>query len=268
MGFMVAVSVVNSGHQAYWVSAGRSPATAERAAEAGLLDAGTLPNLTATCDAIISVCPPEFAEITAAQVAAQAFCGLYVDANAVSPERTRHICGLVTGAGADFVDGGIIGLPAKVRGHTWLYLSGPRAADAAQCFSAGPMETELIGDEPGRASAIKMCFAAWTKGSTALLCAILGAAGNLGVREELKRQSERNGPSWTETAVLIERAAPKAWRFTPEMREIAATFASAGMPAGFHEGSAEIYEKLAGFRGTSGAGIDEILAQLARTDKA
>jgi 3-hydroxyisobutyrate dehydrogenase-like beta-hydroxyacid dehydrogenase len=261
MGFIVALSAVNSGHEVYWVSEGRRRQTADRAAEAGLRDAGTLQRMCEICPAIVSVCPPEFAESTAAQAIAAGFRGLYIDANAIAPERARHISESVTEAGADFVDGGIIGLPSRKRNGTWLYLSGPRAADAAAYFSAGPLETELIGDQPGRASAIKMCFAAWTKGSTALLAAILGSAGRLGVLEELKTQWTRNGPSWAETSVLIERAGPKAWRFAPEMREIAATFASAGIPSGFHEASAEIYEKLAGFKDREPK-VEEILARL------
>jgi len=263
MGFMVALSAVNSGHQTYWASQNRSPATSRRATEAGLLDAGSIQDLCATCDAIASVCPPEFAESTAGQVTGHGFRGLYIDCNAISPERARRIGACLTQAGADFVDGGIIGLPTKVRGRTWLYLSGPRAADAAACFSAGPIETELLGDEPGRASALKMCFAAWTKGSTALLCAILGSAQRLGVIEELKRQWARNGPSWEDTAGHIERAAPKAWRWAPEMREIAETFASAGMPPGFHEGAAEIYSRLADFKDTPDIEIASLLARLA-----
>jgi 3-hydroxyisobutyrate dehydrogenase-like beta-hydroxyacid dehydrogenase len=266
MGITVALSAVNSGHQVYWVSSGRSSATAQRAAEAGLLDAGTLPNLCATAEVIVSICPPEFAEATAAQVAGQRFRGLYLDANAVSPQRARRIAACVTQAGADFVDGGIIGLPAKVRGKTWLCLSGPRAADAASCFSAGPLEIELLGDDPSRASALKMCFAAWTKGTTAMFCAILGAAHHLGVRDELQRQWALQGLPWTDATQKLERAAPKAWRWAPEMREIAETLASVGMQPGFHEAAAKLYEGLSGFKGSTDITLGAILARLDGTD--
>jgi len=262
MGFTVALSAVNSGHQVYWVSTGRSAASAQRAAEAGLLDAATLPYLCTTCEVIVSVCPPEFAEATAAKVAGCRFRGLYIDANAISPQRALRIAACITQAGADFVDGGIIGLPAKVRGKTCLCLSGPRAADAAACFSAGPLETELLGGEPGRASALKMCFAAWTKGTTAMLCAILGAAHQLGVLEELQRQWDLQGLPWTDAIQKLERAAPKAWRWAPEMREIAETLASAGMPTGFHEAAAEIYEKLTGFKDATDPDIAKILTRI------
>jgi 3-hydroxyisobutyrate dehydrogenase-like beta-hydroxyacid dehydrogenase len=262
MGFTVALSAVNSGHEVYWVSNGRSPATAQRAAEAGLLDSGSIANLCATAEVIVSICPPEFAEAIAAQVAGQGFRGLYLDANAISPQRVRRIAACVTQAGADFVDGGIIGLPARVRGKTWFCLSGPRAADAATCFSGGPLEIELLGDECDRASALKMCFAAWTKGTTAMLCAILGAADRLGVREELQRQWDLQGLPWTDATQKLERAAPKAWRWAPEMREIAETLASAGMQPGFHETAAKLYEGLSGFKGSTDVTLGAILARL------
>lgn len=262
MGFVVALSAVNSGHQVYWASAGRSPASAKRAAEAGLLDADTLPNLCATCEAIVSVCPPEFAEATAADVARLGFRGLYLDANAISPQRARRICAIITQAGGDFVDGGIIGLPAKVRGKTWLCLSGARAADAATCFSGGPLEVEVLGEEPDRASALKMVFAAWTKGTTAMLCAILGAADQLGVRDDLQRYWGFQGLPWEDATKKIERAAPKAWRWAPEMLEIAETLSSAGMPAGFHETAAHIYQELAGFKDAANTDLAAVLSRL------
>ncbi|MGH8246850.1 MAG: hypothetical protein ACREUU_10505, partial [Gammaproteobacteria bacterium] len=79
----------------------------------------------------------------------------------------------MTEAGVSFVDGGIIGRPAREPGQTWLYLSGPRARDIAACFAAGPLKSRVLGMTIGKASALKMCFAAYSKGTTALLCAIL-----------------------------------------------------------------------------------------------
>src|SRR5262249_23238031 len=147
-----------------------------------------------------------------------------VDANAISPERACGIARHLTKAGIDFVDGGIIGPSACRPRTTWLYLSGARAAEAASYFSAGPLEAEVIGTEPGRASALKMCFAAYSKGSTALLCALLAAARHFGVFEELKHQWTRNGPDFAAAEREIVRAAPKSWRFVEEMHEISATF--------------------------------------------
>jgi 3-hydroxyisobutyrate dehydrogenase-like beta-hydroxyacid dehydrogenase len=259
MGITVALSARNSGNEVYWASEGRSAATNARAGAAGLTDAGTLEKLCEICSVIVSVCPPENAEQVAGQVGECGYRGLYVDANAISPERVRCIAQRLQAAGAHFVDGGIIGPPATERNRTWLYLSGNRAAEVAACFSAGPIEVEVLDGGIGRASALKMCFAAYSKGSIALACAVLAAAEQLGVFEELQRQWARNGPSLPDLEREISRAAPKAWRFTSEMAEIAATFASAGVPADFHRAAEELFGRLKDFKNCDGVSLDAVL---------
>jgi hypothetical protein len=107
VGITVAISARNSGSGVFWVSVGRSAATAKRAAQGGLEDAGTLSRLCEICPVILSVCPPEFAERLAEEVAACSYRGLFVDASAISPERTRRIGGKIESNGARFVEGGI-----------------------------------------------------------------------------------------------------------------------------------------------------------------
>ncbi|MGD9049313.1 MAG: NAD(P)-binding domain-containing protein, partial [Anaerolineae bacterium] len=164
MGISIAASAQNSGCEVYWASDGRSEQTRQRAEEFSLLDAHTLENLCRTCSVIVSVCPPHAAEEVAEQVLAQRYARLYVDANAISPQRARQIGQEMADAGVAFVDGGIIGGPAWEPGQTWLYLSGDRAQAIADCFAAGPLETTVIGQAIGKASALKMSYAAWTKG--------------------------------------------------------------------------------------------------------
>jgi len=262
MGIVVAVSAINSGNEVFWASEARSTSTEERARRAGLHDAGTLARLCELCSIVVSVCPPEFAERIADQVARCSYQGTYVDANAISPERVQRIgCRLQEG-GAPFVDGGIIGPPAMTRNRTWLYLSGEHAAGVAPYFSSGPIEVEVLTGGIGRASALKMCFAAYSKGSIALASAVLAAAERLDVFQDLKRQWNRSGPSLPELEREISRAAPKAWRFTGEMYEIAATFQSAGMPAEFHQAAAEIFRRLESFKGLEEPNLMDVLATL------
>ncbi len=259
MGTVVAVSLRNGGSEVFWASGGRSAGTRERASEAGLQDALTLEKLCELCPVIVSVCPPEFAEEVAEQVASCSYGGTYVDANAIAPERVQRMAGRLERGGARFVDGGIIGPPAMTRNRTWLYLAGEHAAEIAIHFASGPMEVEVLGGPIGRASALKMCFAAYSKGSIALACSVLAAAEQLDVLEELKRQWGRNGPSLLELESEISRAAPKAWRFSGEMDEIAATFQSAGLPAGFHQAAAEIFRRLEEFKGQEKPNVKDVL---------
>lgn len=264
MGISVAASAKNSGCTVSWVGAGRSAQSHARATEHGLHDAGTLADLCRDSEIIISVCPPHAAEEVAAAVIAEGFQGIFVDANAIAPQRATHIAGQVTKGGATFVDGGIIGNPAWKAGTTWLYLSGPTADQVAACFAAGPLETEVIGAEVGKASALKMCYAAYTKGTTALLAAILGAAEALDVREELMAEWGRGGANFgQENERKVREVTAKAWRFQGEMEEIAATFASAGMPSGFHQAAADIYQRLADFKDAPATpALEQVLAAL------
>jgi 3-hydroxyisobutyrate dehydrogenase-like beta-hydroxyacid dehydrogenase len=253
----------------YWASEGRSPATRARAEKIGLRDAGTLANLCAECAIVVSVCPPHAAESVADQVIATGFQGRYLDANAIAPQRAAKIGQAMAAAGVAFVDGGIIGGPAWEPGSTWLYLSGPQADEIAACFAAGPLETHVLGAALGTASALKMTYAAYTKGTTALLCAILATAEELGVREALAEQWNRDNAGFAEaTDLRVRRTTAKAWRFVGEMEEIAATFREAGMPGEFHAAAADIYRRLAQFKDAPATpALDDVLAALLQHDR-
>lgn len=266
MGISIAASAQNSGHQVYWASVGRSPATRARAEKLGLHDAQTLAQLCAECAIIVCICPPHAAETVAQQVLATGFQGHYLDANAISPQRVAAIGQMM--AEASFVDGGIIGGPAWKPASTWLYLSGPDADTLAACFAAGPLETRVLGPETGTASALKMCYAAYSKGTTALLSAILATAENLGVRDALAEQWNHDNAGFAAaTEQRVRGVTAKAWRFAGEMDEIAATFRAAGMPGEFHQAAAEVYRCLAHFKDAPATpALDEVLAALLRAE--
>ncbi len=252
MGISLAASAQNSGAEVYWASAGRSDASRSRATTYALHDAYTVDELCAICPLIISICPPHAAESVAQQVIATGFQGLYLDANAIAPQRAIALGQQLSDAGIAFVDGGIIGGPAWKPKSTWLYLSGPRASKVAACFAAGPLETQVLDDTIGTASALKMSYAAYSKGTTALLCAILATAEQLHVREALELQWERDQAGFaSETNERVRNVTAKAWRFVGEMDEIAATFRAAGLPGEFHQAAAEVYRRMSNFKGAA-----------------
>jgi len=269
MGISLAVTARNTGHTACWVSEGRSPDTYDRAAKNGLIESQTFEELCDKCSVIICVCPPFAATSVAEQILQYSFQGIYADVNAISPQRARHIGQLMEDAGVEFVDGGIIGGPAWKPNTTWLYLSGPSAEQIAACFSGGPLATEVIGDDIGKASALKMCFAANTKGRTALLCAIVAAAEEMGVRKYLEKHWSRNDSEYTQnTHTNISRVTAKAWRFAGEMKEIASTLEAAGLPSGFHSAAYEIYQRIAKFKDADPAPIvEDVLNALLNPDE-
>lgn len=249
MGISVAATMQNSGCEVLWASEGRSAESKRRAAEHGLVDAGSIFELARRSRVLVSVCPPHAAEDVAGQAIDAGFQGIFLDANAISPQKAERINTGLTEAGIRFVDGGIIGGPAWEPGQTWLYLSGPEVEQVLPFFAAGPLETEVVGPDIGQASALKMVFSAYTKGTSALLSAILASAQELGVRSNLEKQWERYWPGFAEeTQGRVRRVTAKAWRFAGEMHEVADTFEDAGMPGGFFEGSAEIYQRMAEFK--------------------
>src|SRR5262245_42479879 len=139
MGASVGAAVRSNGHRVLWASAGRTASTWGRARRAQLEDIGTVPALLQASDIVLAVCPPHAAEEVAREVAHLGFAGVYVECNAIAPDRTRAIQRIVEAAGAHYVDGGIIGGPAWTReAGTHLYLSGPRAEDVAACFAGSP----------------------------------------------------------------------------------------------------------------------------------
>ncbi|HEY7387704.1 MAG TPA: DUF1932 domain-containing protein [Bryobacteraceae bacterium] len=264
MGVAVARTLLNGGHQIWWASEARSPETRHRAASAALCDAVSIRGVCEQCEAIVSVCPPEFAEAIAQEVVSHGFRGLYIDANAISPLRARRICAILEAAGARFVDSSIIGLPPRNRHQTWIYLSGPHAAQAIPLFSGGPLEAEVLDGEIGKASALKMVFAAHTKGLAALRAAVLATAQEMGVLSDLERQWSRSGPPFAQAVESLQHVVPKSWRFVAEMNEIAATFEAAGMPAGFHNAAADVFARLAPLKGAADIELKTALRLLTR----
>jgi len=249
MGISIAAAARAAGHDVYWSAAGRSADTRQRADEHGLLALASFSELCAVCEVILCVCPPHAAAAVADAVVEAGFSGLYCDGNAIAPGQALKIGERLESASVDFVDGSIIGPPAWEAGTTRFYLSGPSAAQIASLFEGTVAEAVVISDEIGKASALKMVFAAQTKGFTALLSAIQGAAEQLGVRADLDREWARRDPAVAEQRVnQVRGVTGKAWRFAGEMQEIAATFESAGMPPGFFEAAHDVYQRMACFK--------------------
>ena len=252
MGATVGAAARENGVRVMWASSGRGPETCGRAAAAGLTDVEALSSLVERSRIILGVCPPHAAVDLARAVAGQGFSGVYVDANAVSPGTARDVRRVVEAGGASFVDGGIIGPPALTPGTTRLYLSGDESARVAACFRRGPLEACVLDGPPGAASALKMAYAAWTKGSAALLIAIRTLAIDERVDAALIREWELSQAGLSgRSASAVRSNARKAWRFSGEMEEIADTFAAAGLPDGFHRAAADIYRRMSDYKDTA-----------------
>jgi 3-hydroxyisobutyrate dehydrogenase-like beta-hydroxyacid dehydrogenase len=238
MGAAVGQCLVSAGHTVLWVAAGRGAATRERAAAAGLDECGWA-EMAARSDVILSVCPPGAALEVARTVAGTGFGGLYLDANAIAPTTAGEVAAIVKPT--SFVDGGIIGTTPVKPGFIRLYLSGDRAGEVRELFGGTAVDARLVAP-PGTASAVKMAYASWTKGSAALLLAARALARAEGVEPVLLEEWGISQPGLERrSAAATGSAAAKGWRWVAEMEEIAATMAAAGLPEGFHQAAAEIY---------------------------
>jgi len=249
MGATIGACAVSRGAQVFWLSANRSAASRARAEKAGLIEAKDFAAALNQSETVLSICPPDAAMDVAQQVTAQKFTGIYVDANAVSRATAEAIGKIVTAGGASFVDGGIIGSPVKQAGTTRLYLSGEKATEIAEVFAGSLLDARSIGAIPGEASALKVAYAAWTKGTDALILAIRALAADEGVENALLQEWKISQPALEKKcAQAAASAAPKMWRYVGEMKEIAAAFEAAGLPGGFHHAAAEVCERLAIFK--------------------
>jgi 3-hydroxyisobutyrate dehydrogenase-like beta-hydroxyacid dehydrogenase len=239
MGAAIGATLRDNGTRVLWASAGRSEETAARAAAAGLEDAASVEALVRGSDVILSVCPPHAAIEVARSVGD--FAGTYVDANAISPASARAVAATVPRS----VDGGIIGPPPVRPGSTRLYLSGPEAPLVVELFEGTTVDTRVVSDEIGAASAVKMAYAAWTKGTAALLLAVRSLARVEGVESTLLEEWELSLPDLADRSLrAAESAATKGWRWVGEMEEIAATFAADDLPAGFHLAAADVFRAI------------------------
>jgi 3-hydroxyisobutyrate dehydrogenase-like beta-hydroxyacid dehydrogenase len=243
MGAAVGGCLVSVGHEVLWDPAGRSRATTGRAL-AGELTGVAFDRLIARSSVIFSICPPHAALDVARQVADAGYAGCYVDANAVSVATAQQVAAVVTAAGGTYVDGGIIGQPPEVAGYTRLYLSGARADEVRVLFNRSALEARIAEGPPFAASSVKMAYAAWTKGSSALLLAARALARANGVERTLLAEwsmSQKTLGDQSERAAGA--AAAKGWRWVAEMEEIAASMQAAGLPPGFHEAAADIFDR-------------------------
>jgi 3-hydroxyisobutyrate dehydrogenase-like beta-hydroxyacid dehydrogenase len=250
MGSAVGACLVSRGVRVVWCSENRGAASRKRAQDSGLEDLGSLDCALAVSDAVLSICIPSGAFEVAHQVAARKFRGICIDANAIAPAHSREIGRTVEASGASFVDGGIIGLPPTPSRVTRLYLCGPKAPQIAALFAGSQTEAITMDGDIGAASAIKVCYAAWNKGQTALLAIVRSLAKFEGVDEALLKEWNDTQPGVAAQSEQIADRARKAWRWSGEMEEIAASFDSANLPSGFLA-NAEIYRRLAAFKDCS-----------------
>ncbi|MEQ8394383.1 prephenate dehydrogenase/arogenate dehydrogenase family protein [Thalassobaculum sp.] len=249
MGHAIGRTLVDNGIRVTTNLADRSRRTKKLAAQAGIEDKGEDVAAIEFADVVLSVLPPdqsvELATRLASAIAAVRHKPLYIDLNAVAPATAVESAEIIDSVGGPFLDGGIIGPPPKPGRSLGprLYVSG--AADAVQ-FALGlrdaGLDIRVVPGGVGAASALKMCYAAITKGVTALGTVSYAAAKTYGVDRELAAEMAASQRMLSDR---FERAlpdmAPKAYRWVGEMEEVARTVADVGLDPKLFLGAADIY---------------------------
>ncbi len=247
MGHAVGRSLKEHGHEVMTSLAGRSERTKAFAKAGGLIDAGDLAGAVSAAELVLSILPPSNA-IELAQSVAEALrqtgaTPFYADCNAIAPETSRQVGEIVGEAGASFIDGGIVG-PPPGRGTPRFYVAGPDTAPMLALDGQGIIVRHL-GPRVGDASAMKMCYASITKGTSTLFTAALMVAHQYGLDEPFWTElQESQGGVWSRMDKQVARLPSDAGRWIGEMDEIVKTYGSAGVPTGFHEAAAQVYEVL------------------------
>ncbi|MFF1785578.1 DUF1932 domain-containing protein [Kitasatospora sp. NPDC058243] len=242
MGAAVAAQAVLRGHRVLWVDAGRSTATRDRASAAGLEAVPDLGLALGTSDVALSICPPAYADEVARAVAARAFRGIYVDANAISPSRASEIASVIAEAGGTPLDGSIIGPPPGGSIGARLYLSGEPGpgAQVVKLFTETKVDPRLLDRPIGAASALKMAFASYQKSARTLVGLAHGLADEHGVTDQLVEEGRKMAGPLLADREYLGSVARRAWRWDAEMLEIAAALDEAGFPADLARATAEV----------------------------
>lgn len=252
MGQAMAMRLKECGFEVLSALEGRSARTRTLAQQAALEDCGSLHVLAERCDLILSIIDPGAALDTAHKAAAAiasisnaADKPLYAECNALSPQHKLEMESMIREAGGRFIDVGIIGPPPRGAGNVRLYASGPEAK-MLEAIRHEKLMIRVVSERVGDAAAVKMCYGAITKGMIALGTEMMVAAQRLGVAEMLDAemaQSRREIRDWL--LASIPPMPPKAYRWVPETREIAATFEQTGVTPRMMLGAADMYEFIA-----------------------
>ncbi|WP_406127024.1 DUF1932 domain-containing protein [Streptomyces sp. NBC_00989] len=268
MGAKVGGEATRTGTRVLYVPTGRSPASLQRALDAGLEPAESLESALAASDFVLSVCPPHAAEDVAHEVLTHPFRGVYVEANAISPDRTRRIAAACAERGVPMLDGSIVGGPPGPGSAPHLYLSGDagQVAHVAGAFKDTQVVARPLDASVGAASALKMAYASYQKSARVLAAVSHALAAHHGVAAELAREAGSLRSNILAETDQLPSVAARAWRWAPELEEIAATLRTAGLPPAMAEGAATVLRRWTDDKDDYDLPLEEVLAHLRTED--
>jgi 3-hydroxyisobutyrate dehydrogenase-like beta-hydroxyacid dehydrogenase len=252
MGAAFAAQAASKGAQVLWCPFGRSQASHDRARQAGLVAVDDLGALLEQAGIVMSICPSTAAQHVATQVAERGFQGLYIEANVTSPQRSQRIAERLINGGARVVDGAIFGPPPHVNTPAALYLSGEPADTerAAALFDGTAVEVIQLDGPIGAASALKMAYSSYQKTSTVLAAVAHALAARYGVTRHLLTEASHTTHVALSEPERFPAVAANAWRWAPELHELADTLAADQLPTDFALSAAALLSRWDGLHDT------------------
>ena len=266
MGASIGRELRNLGHRVVWCSVDRSVATRDRASRAGLEEARSLEDLYVSTEVILSICPSEVATDVAKAVAESPFRGTFVEANAISPLRMVGIGEQFCPERVSVLDGALIGLPPKEKTRTRLYLSGDTTVSdcVVELFKGSHVEVVVTGGSIGSVSALKMAHSAYRKTTWALAVQSMALAASYGMNDHLLEEARRLDGTAIGHPELIPRIARKAWRWSPELREVMESMRSEGLSGDLYLAAMSIYERWMHHKDDPEVGLHVLLEELVK----
>ncbi|WP_109506666.1 DUF1932 domain-containing protein [Nocardioides speluncae] len=213
-------------------------------------------------DLVLVICPSQAASSIAAEVAGHSYDGVYIDANAISPQRMLDIVATASAAGATVIDDSIFGAPPNDQRSIRLYLAGNGASQIAGLFEGSQVEPTVLEEPLGSASALKMAFASFQRGSRALAALAHALADDHGLSDQLVAEAERMGSGILADRDYLPSVAARAWRWQPELDEVAATQRASGLPDGLAVATGDVFEQLTPLKDDWTANLRDVLARL------
>ncbi len=221
-----------------------------KAAENGIILSGSMADLCAASDLLISAVTASNTVAVAQEAAAHLQAGtVFLDLNSASPGAKRQAAALIEAAGGHYVEAGVMTSVPPYGIRVPMLLGGVYAETLAGQLTAMGMDAKVVSPELGVASAIKMCRSVMIKGLEALVIESYTTARAYGVEDYVLPTLQETFPSidWTEQGrYFFSRVVQHGRRRAEEMREVANTVHEAGFEPWMAAATAEKQDWVAG----------------------
>lgn len=202
------------------------------AAQAGVQAHDSSSSLCAASDVLVSAVTASSTLAVAEEAARHVRPGTwFLDLNSASPGTKQQCAALIEGAGAHYIEAGVMTSVPPYGIRVPMLLGGARAGALAERLSAWGMDVKVVSAQLGVASAIKMCRSVMIKGLEALVIESYAAARAYGVEDHVLPTLQETFPGidWTQQgAYFFSRVVQHGQRRAEEMRESARTVQEAG----------------------------------------